>query len=198
MWHLMLTVDLLKHAIPDPSALTPSYSQGSNLGSDKENKDSLQGTGEEFLATPVFIHTKLRDHDISPFSIMRLRKAVSQYFSSSSFSGIKSESLPENLIGSSDAPPTNADEMGLMGLNLFLLPPKVQDDYPQRTQYTSYISMLGQLRDQVLSMECRPFAKSVSERDWLRNSARIWEIVKKSPVIADYSRTLQSSGLFRR
>lgn len=42
------------------------------------------------------------------------------------------------------------------------------------------------------------FAKTVSERDWLRNSAKIWELVKKSPVISEYSKALQKSGLFRR
>ncbi|KAF8379006.1 hypothetical protein HHK36_028433 [Tetracentron sinense] len=52
-----IQVDLLKHGIPDPSSLTP-YSQGSNLGAEKENKDNLQEGGEEYLATPVFVHTK--------------------------------------------------------------------------------------------------------------------------------------------
>lgn len=42
------------------------------------------------------------------------------------------------------------------------------------------------------------FVRTVSERDWLKNSAKIWELVKNSPVIAEYCRTLQNSGLFRR
>lgn len=57
MWQLMLTVDLLKHGIPDPSLLTLTYSQA-NPGQEKENKDNLQELNEEYFASPVFVHTK--------------------------------------------------------------------------------------------------------------------------------------------
>ncbi|XXG43822.1 hypothetical protein AAC387_Pa01g3774 [Persea americana] len=187
MWHLMLTVDLLKHGIPDPSLLTPTYSQA-NPGQEKENKDNFLELNEEYFASPVFVHTKLQDRYLSPHNITRLRQALAQYFKSSSFSGTKCGDV---------SPDAKADELDTMGLNLFLLPYKVQDE-SQRCQYESFLSTLGKLRDQILSMSCRPFARTVSEREWLRNSARIWEMLKKSPVIADYSRTLQSSGLFRR
>ncbi|PQM41227.1 protein SMG9-like [Prunus yedoensis var. nudiflora] len=50
----------------------------------------------------------------------------------------------------------------------------------------------------VLSMNSPPFGRTVSEREWLKNSAKIWELVKNSPIIAEYSRTLQSCGMFRR
>lgn len=51
-------VDLLKHGIPDPSLLTSAYTQRSNSGLDKENKGNDQATSEEFLAAPVFVHSK--------------------------------------------------------------------------------------------------------------------------------------------
>ena len=51
---------------------------------------------------------------------------------------------------------------------------------------------------QVLSMNHHSFSRTVSERDWLKNSAKIWELVKNSAIIAEYSKTLQGSGLFRR
>ncbi|XP_058085762.1 uncharacterized protein LOC131233166 isoform X2 [Magnolia sinica] len=190
-----IQVDLLKHGIPDPSLLTASHSHGSNPGQDKENKDILQEPAEEFLASPLFIHTKLRDQYLSPRSITQLRQALSQYFSSSSF-GVKFQNTMRKHSDSSGSD-TRTDDLGSEGPKLFVLPNKSEDD-SQRAQYGSYISMLEQLRNQILSMNCQPFAKTVSERDWLRNSARIWELVKRSPVIAEYSRTLQSSGLFRR
>ncbi|KAK9740636.1 hypothetical protein RND81_03G050100 [Saponaria officinalis] len=56
MWHFMSSVDLLKHGIPDPSSVT-LHSHSSNLGSDKDKKDKLHG-GEEYMATPIFVHTK--------------------------------------------------------------------------------------------------------------------------------------------
>lgn len=57
MWRLMSMVDLLKHGIPDPSSLTASNSQSSNLGSEKDKKDKAN-EGEEYMATPVFVHAK--------------------------------------------------------------------------------------------------------------------------------------------
>ncbi|KAG9454406.1 hypothetical protein H6P81_007310 [Aristolochia fimbriata] len=193
MWHLMLTVDLLKHGIPDPSLLSPN-TQSSNLGPDKDNKDNSSENNEEFLADPVFVYTKLQESDLHPRKITKLKAALSQYFSSSSFCRI------EHAISSKEESSHNVknrNNTGLMDQSLFLLPTKVQDD-SQRAQYRSYMSMLGQLRDQILSMNSHTFTKSISERDWLKSTARIWDLVKKSPVIAEYSKTLQASGQFRR
>ncbi|XP_010261639.1 PREDICTED: protein SMG9-like isoform X3 [Nelumbo nucifera] len=189
-------VDLLKHGIPDPSSLASSYSQGSNLGPEKENKETWQEAGEEYLAFPVFVHTKVQDQHLSPPNIVRLRKALSRYFNQSSFMGTK-YGYQNNKQAHSFGCPDMIDDSGSTGMDLILIPSKFQDEH-QRSQYESYTSMLGKLRDQVLSMKCQPFAKNVSEREWLRNSSKIWEIVKNSQVIAEYTRTLQNSGMFRR
>jgi hypothetical protein len=83
------------------------------------------------------------------------------------------------------------------GINFFVLPMKVAFEETQR-QHESYSTMLKQLLEQVLSMPRHSFAKPISERDWLKSAARTWDLVKKSPVLADYSKMLQSSGLYRR
>lgn len=57
-WDSFSQVDLLKHGIPDPSSLMPSHLQSSGLGLEKETKDKIQESGEEYMAAPVFIHTK--------------------------------------------------------------------------------------------------------------------------------------------
>ena len=54
---ISVQVDLLKHGIPDPSSLIPAHSLSSNLGSEKENKDKVHES-EEYMAAPVFVHTK--------------------------------------------------------------------------------------------------------------------------------------------
>ncbi|KAI3807928.1 hypothetical protein L1987_23866 [Smallanthus sonchifolius] len=183
MWRLMATVDLLKHNLPDPSSLSLSHPQSSNLGTDKEIKDKIQDAGEEYMASPVFVHTKLHEQDIAPNHLVQVKKALNQYFCSTSFNKQKSMS-PES--GSDPAP-----------LELFFIPHKYNSDHPG-TQYESYYSSLWKLRDQVLSMSGRSFSRTVSERDWLKNSGKIWELVKNSSTISDYCRTLQNSGLFRR
>lgn len=193
----MLTVDLLKHNIPDPSALASGQTQGSISVPDKENDSNLRAPSDEYLATPVFIHTKLRDLELSPSNIMLLRKALLNCFSSSSFNINKSRKPKKEQMDSSLSLPNKAHESDLMGPDLIYLPLKLQDDL-QKPQYESYNCTIGKLCDQILSMAPHSFAKPVTERDWLRNSAKIWGIVKKSAVIAEYCKTLQDSGLFRK
>ncbi|XP_008803229.1 protein SMG9-like [Phoenix dactylifera] len=195
MWQLMLVVDLLKHGIPDPSLLTSSHSQGSDSVPDNENKSIVQPTSVEFLSALVFIHTKLQDQDLSPSKTILLRKALLQFFSSSSFNVNKHGATVQT--DSSNSLDTKSEDLDPVQPDLFMIPLKWQDNV-QKSHSESYCSMSGKLRDQILSMTGHSFAKNISERDWLRNSAKIWELVKKSPVIVDYCRTLQSSGLFRK
>ncbi|KAF5203395.1 Smg9 [Thalictrum thalictroides] len=196
MWNLMLTVDLLKHGIPNPSSTTLSHSQGSNLVTEMELNNILQRSGDDHLASPIFIHSKLEDQDLAPHKVLRLRKILAQYFSFSSFMRLNHGSKPKERICPVEAPDIKIDDLDLRELSLVLLPYRNQDD-TEGAQYESFNTMLGKLRDQVLSMTCQSFARTVSEREWLRNSARIWDIVKKSPIFAEYGRTLQNSGMFR-
>ncbi|KAE8694431.1 D-xylose-proton symporter-like 2 [Hibiscus syriacus] len=191
MWHMMLTVDLLKHGIPDPSSLVPLHSQSSTSGPDKESKDKVHET-EEYIGTPVFVHTRLQNQDLSPSNILQMKKALLQYFSSSSFMRRTCGKKPADQLAMSQI---NGKDKEL--LNLFVIPCKNNDD-STRAQCESYVYSLWKLRDQVLSMSCPSFTRNVSERDWLKSSAKIWELVKSSPIIGEYSRTLLSSGIFRR
>ncbi|GMY06365.1 protein SMG9-like isoform X2 [Fagus crenata] len=196
MWRLMLTVDLLKHGIPDPSSLIPSHSQSSTLGPEKENEDKVHES-EDYMVAPVFVHTKLHDQDLTPRNIVQLRKAILQYFSMSSFMRDKTGNMTKDQPFSSVASSAQSNDPHSMWPNLFVIPLKNKDDSP-RGQYESYNSTLWNMRDQVISMKGPSFARTVSERDWLKNAAKIWELVKSSPIIAEYSKTLQSSGMFRR
>ncbi|CAN6486509.1 unnamed protein product [Victoria cruziana] len=205
MWHLMLTVDLLKQGLPDPSMMPSamSHPQGPIQAQEKEERENFQERSVEFMADLVFIHSKLREQDLCPNNIMLLKDMLSQYFDTSSFKMEGSEPLRNKLEDETKihndflkVDTRKSEQIGPMK-NLFLLPFKVHEDL-QKGQYESYSSMLGKLRDQVLTMRGRPFGKPMSERDWLRNSARIWERVKKSPVIADYSKLLLNSGMFRK
>ncbi|KAF7838734.1 protein SMG9-like [Senna tora] len=190
MWQLMFTVDLLKHGISDPSSLTSSLSQSSSSGHEKDNK-LLES--EEYLATPVFVHTKLQDQDFTPENFVLLRKALLEYFKTSSFAKDLHKTTPEVHISS----PVHSNHLDSDKLKLFVIPLKKKDENA-RAQQESFTSALWKLRDQILSMKCPSFTRPVSEREWLKNSAKIWEQVKNSPIILEYCRTLQHSGMYRR
>ncbi|KAG5232998.1 protein SMG [Salix suchowensis] len=191
-----IQVDLLKHGIPDPSSLNSAYLQSSNVGPEKENKDKVS-EAEEYMATPLFVHTKLQDENFTPCNFVELRKALAQYFSSSSFIKEKGGSLETEQIYSSVLSKSQNNDPDSKSINLFVIPLKDKADSP-KAQYKSYISALCKLRNQVLSMNGLSFARTVSEREWLKNSAKIWELVKSSAIIAEYGQALQSSGMFRR
>ncbi|KAI8565243.1 hypothetical protein RHMOL_Rhmol03G0244000 [Rhododendron molle] len=197
LWRLMLTVDLLKHGLPDPSSPAVPTSQNSTLSSEKENRDKIQEAGQEYTAAQVFVHTKLRDQDLTPHNFVKIKKALTQYFSSSSFTAAKNQNTGKDDQFSSVSLINQGNNPDSLPLDLFLIPYKSKDDFP-RAELESYVSALWKLRDQVLSMSSPSFARTVSERDWLKNSAKIWDMVKNSSIISEYGKTLQSSGMFRR
>ncbi|KAJ7982683.1 protein SMG9-like [Quillaja saponaria] len=193
MWRLMLTVDLLKHGIPDPSLLTLTLSQSSSTGLEKEIK--IQ-EGEEYMAVPVFVHTKLQDQDFTQQNVVKLRKALAQYFNTSSF--LREHGNMSKVQVSSSVMPTDTLKcLDSSMLKLYVVPSKNKDEHTS-SQYESHISALWRLRDQILSMNYPSFKRPASEREWLKSSAKIWELVKNSPIILDYCKMLQGSGMFRR
>ncbi|XP_024021025.1 protein SMG9 isoform X1 [Morus notabilis] len=197
MWRLMSTVDLLKHGIPDPSSLTPSPSQSSTTsGPEKDSKDKVHEAGE-YMAAPIFVHMKLQDQDLTVHNCEQLKKALTHYFSTSSFMSERHGNVAKEQSFSSVAPSAQSGDPDSVAPNLFVIPARNKDESPIN-QYESHTSVLWKLRDQVLSMNHLSFSRTLSERDWLKNSAKIWELVKNSAIIAEYSKTLQNSGLYRR
>ncbi|CAI9087043.1 OLC1v1021007C1 [Oldenlandia corymbosa var. corymbosa] len=182
-----IQVDLLKLGIPEPSSVSLSHPQSTSLVvSEKEIKDKTLEFGKEYLATPVFVQTKLREQDVTPQNYLQLKKALNRYFRSSYFKRFESHNH-----GDRDTDSTSS-------LELFLLPSKNRDNSP-KPSYESHECALRKLRNQVLSMSgSSSFTRIVSERDWIKNSAKVWDVVKNSSIIMEYCRMLQSSGMFRR
>ncbi|KAH7538426.1 hypothetical protein FEM48_Zijuj03G0198200 [Ziziphus jujuba var. spinosa] len=144
MWRLMSTVDLLKHGIPDPSSLN-THSQSSNIGPEKDSKDKVH-EGGEYMAAPVFVHTKLQHQDLSPQNFVHLKKALAEYFSTSSFMREKHGNVTKEHAVSSVVNPSQDPDSVVP--SLFVIPIKNKDDSP-RDQYESHYSMLWKLRDKV-------------------------------------------------
>ncbi|KAJ1257645.1 hypothetical protein BS78_10G011300 [Paspalum vaginatum] len=185
-----IQVDLLKHNIPDPSLLTSSASQ------DKENKKDDQLGSEDYISDLCFVHARLQEQDFSPSKLTLLRKALEKHFDSSSFR-IGSSNAVGQVSDSLVASSAKVEDLLSSRQDIFLLPSRGHDN-PVKFEYGTYSCMLGMLRDQILSWPARSFSKNLSERDWLRSSAKIWDMVKRSPVISEYCKALQSSGLFRK
>ncbi|CAM8959217.1 unnamed protein product [Rhodiola kirilowii] len=194
MWRFMSTVDLLKHGIPDPSSNFPHSL--SSLGLDMGNKEKTYMSGDEYMAAPIFVHTKVQQ--LCSHTTGQLKKALVKYFKSSTFIKANSENQSNIALAPTEASISLKDHSSDSAqLNLYTIPLKLKNDSIS-SQHASYHSMLQKLCDKVLSMNTPSFSKTVSERDWLKNSAKIWEIVKKSSIVAEYAKTLQTSAAFRK
>lgn len=193
MWRFMSTVDLLKHRIPDPSSVAFGQLQNSTMSYDKENIGKLLEAGQEYIAAPIFVHTRLCDQDMSPQRLGQMEKAIARSFSSSTF--MRSEG--QDSSKDNNHPSFEANSNSDINVKLFLIPSKGRDN-ASTPCYESYARALGKISAEVLSMKGTSFSRTVSERDWLKNSAKIWDLIRSSPVIAEYCRTLQSSGLYMK
>ncbi|KAI5435840.1 hypothetical protein KIW84_022318 [Lathyrus oleraceus] len=183
---MAIQADLLKNEISDPSLLSSSLSQSSSSELEKDSKVSER----EYMATPVFVHTKLRDQELTPKNILLLRKALMQYFKTSSFVRKTTGNHSNEQVSSSMV---HNGDMDSNVLNLFSIPFKGKEENP-RAQ--SYISALRKIGDQILSVKRPSFMRPVSEREWLKSSAKIWEQVRNSSKISEYCRSLQDSGMY--
>ncbi|XP_058747725.1 uncharacterized protein LOC131620610 isoform X1 [Vicia villosa] len=178
LWHLMSTADLLKGDISDPSLLSSS--------SGLVEKDS-KVPEREYTATPVFVRTKLRDQELTPKNILLLRKELMQYFKTSSFVTKTTRNHSDEQVSSSNRDTDSST------LNLFTIPCKEKKENPRAE---SYISALRKIRDQILSVNRSSFMRPVSEHEWLKSSAKIWDQVRNSSKISEYCRSLQDSGMY--
>ncbi|EEC79873.1 hypothetical protein OsI_21375 [Oryza sativa Indica Group] len=190
MWDLILTVDLLKHNIPDPSLLTSSTTQ------DKENKNDNQSGIEDYIADLCFVHARLREQDFSPSKLMVLKRVLEKHFKSSSFSIGSSGATPQ--VSDSSVPSSmKIEDLSSNQQDIYLLPLRTPDN-STNFEYRTCPSMLGMLRDQILSRPSRSFSKNLTERDWLRSSAKIWDMkpeamLKDSETRNKFSRNHQGT-----
>uniref|UniRef100_A0A0E0HK14 gluconokinase n=1 Tax=Oryza nivara TaxID=4536 RepID=A0A0E0HK14_ORYNI len=192
MWDLILTVDLLKHNIPDPSLLTSSTTQ------DKENKNDNQSGIEDYIADLCFVHARLREQDFSPSKLMVLKRVLEKHFKSSSFSIGSSGATPQ--VSDSSVPSSmKIEDLSSNQQDIYLLPLRTPDN-STNFEYRTCPSMLGMLRDQILSRPSRSFSKNLTERDWLRSSAKIWDMkpeamLKDSETRNKFSRNHQGLAI---
>lgn len=98
---------------------------------------------------------RLRDQDLTAHNFVKLKKALTQYFSSSSFTAAKNQKAGKDHQFSSVSLINQGNSPDSLLLDLFLIPYKSKDDFP-RAEHESYISALWKLRDQVSHSLCSP------------------------------------------
>lgn len=179
LWKFVRSVEMLKYRIPDVAA------HMATLPDDHTEQN-------EYYPDIVFVFNKQPDESFAEPSLSSLRQSLQRFFAHSKCK-CKSTSTTTTTTTTGSG---EAEE----GPAFFLLPVNedLTDASVQHIHSESYEVALERFRSHVLSMPKRSFSRPLTEREWLKNTGRIWELIKKSPFLSDYSRTLNKMGLYQK
>ncbi|EAW57225.1 hypothetical protein FLJ12886, isoform CRA_b [Homo sapiens] len=178
-----------------PSTPSPSHESSSSSGSDE---------GTEYYPHLVFLQNKARREDFCPRKLRQMHLMIDQLMAHSHlrYKGTLSmlqcnvfPGLPPDFLDSevnlflvpfmdSEAESENPPRAGPGSSPLFSLLPGYRG-------HPSFQSLVSKLRSQVMSMARPQLSHTIlTEKNWFHYAARIWDGVRKSSALAEYSRLL--------
>mmetsp|Transcript_45490 Transcript_45490/g.74120 ORF Transcript_45490/g.74120 Transcript_45490/m.74120 type:complete len:427 (-) Transcript_45490:624-1904(-) len=227
MWRYVRTLEMLRSCVPHvahavPSAASPSvpvdpfavdepdpsaeyvpdivcvFNKIPDEQFDQRHIEALSRALDAF-----FFHSKFRKRaDVSsseiPSSSGSHNHGHSHSRSAPTQAPLLGEAQVDSLISSASLAPSGGTHV-----NFFMLPFQDNDDgtRPQASgrslHHRQYSILSDELRNVLLGWQKRPFSRNMSEREWLRNAGRVWEGIKRSPLLSEYNKTLQKMQLYR-
>uniref|UniRef100_A0A250XXG0 Protein SMG9 n=1 Tax=Castor canadensis TaxID=51338 RepID=A0A250XXG0_CASCN len=190
LYRFLQTAEMVK-----PSTPSPSHESSNSSGSDE---------GTEYYPHLVFLQNKARREDFCPRKLRQMHLMIDQLMAHSHlrYKGTLSM-LQCNIFPG--LPPDFLDSE----VNLFLVPfmdSEAESENPPRAGpgssplfsllpgyrgHPSFQSLVSKLRSQVMSMARPQLSHTIlTEKNWFHYAARIWDGVKKSSALAEYSRLL--------
>ncbi|XP_010621555.1 protein SMG9 isoform X3 [Fukomys damarensis] len=190
LYRFLQTAEMVK-----PSTPSPSHESSSSSGSDE---------GTEYYPHLVFLQNKARREDFCPRKLRQMHLMIDQLMAHSHlrYKGTLSmlqcnvfPGLPPDFLDSevnlflvpfmdSDSESENSPRAGPGSSPLFSLLPGYRG-------HPSFQSLVSKLRSQVMSMARPQLSHTIlTEKNWFHYAARIWDGVKKSSALAEYSRLL--------
>lgn len=194
-------VDLsLLRLLQDAEMLKPS-TQPSSSSADNIVKDYDM----DLYPTVIFVYNKASQDDFTPRSYLAMQKILYEVFSSSKlkirgglnmYNNWGSEPLIQRQPGSENDPAADINLLLLPTMEFYKAEPEpLETCLPEYRGYPSFKSILSYCRYQILSAPRSPMTHStLSEKNWYHFTARMWESVKKSPLLMEYNRLLSTSS----
>ncbi|NP_001090489.1 protein SMG9 [Xenopus laevis] len=189
LYRFLQTAEMLK-----PSTPSPSHESSGSSGSDE---------GIEYYPHIVFVQNKSKREDFCPRTLKQMHTVMDKLMLHSHlrYKGTLSmldcnifPGLPYDFVESevnlfliptmeSDADET-ISRAGTSGIPLFSLLPAYKG-------HPSFHSLVSRLRSQIMSMSRPQLSHTIlTEKNWFHYAARIWDGVKKSSALSEYSRLL--------
>ncbi|XP_053547190.1 nonsense-mediated mRNA decay factor SMG9 isoform X2 [Bombina bombina] len=189
LYRFLQTAEMLK-----PSTPSPSHDSSGSSGSDE---------GIEYYPHLVFLQNKAKREDFCPRNLKQMHTVIDKLMLHSHlrYKGTLSmldcnifPGLPYDFLESevnlfliptmeSDSDET-ISRAGSGGIPLFSLLPGYKG-------HPSFQSLISRLRSQIMSMSRPQLSHTIlTEKNWFHYAARIWDGVKKSSALSEYSRLL--------
>ncbi|XP_053307959.1 nonsense-mediated mRNA decay factor SMG9 [Spea bombifrons] len=189
LYRFLQTAEMLK-----PSTPSPSHESGSSCGSDE---------GIEYYPHVVFLQNKSKREDFCPLNLKQMHTVIDKIMMHSRlrykgtlsmvdcniFPGLPYDFLESEvnlfLVPTMDTDTDdNITRAGSGGNPLFPLLPGYKG-------HPSFHSLISRLRSQITSMSRPQLSHTIlTEKNWFHYAARIWDAVKKSSALSEYSRLL--------
>uniref|UniRef100_A0A672QTN7 SMG9 nonsense mediated mRNA decay factor n=1 Tax=Sinocyclocheilus grahami TaxID=75366 RepID=A0A672QTN7_SINGR len=182
------TAEMLK-----PSTPSASHDSTGSSGADD---------GSEYYPHIVFLQNKARREEFCPRNLKKMHMAVDKLMAHShlKYKGTLS------MLDCNIFPGLNRDYLETE-VNLFLLPMMENDGEDALTRagsgpplfsllpgyrgHPSFSSLVSKFRSQILAMSRSQLSHTIlTEKNWFHYAARIWDGVKKSSALSEYSRLL--------
>ncbi|XP_043936492.1 protein SMG9 isoform X2 [Protopterus annectens] len=189
LYRFLQTAEMLK-----PSTPSPSHEHSGSSGSDE---------GTEYYPHVVFLQNKAKREDFCPRNLKQMHVVIDKLMMHSrlKYKGILS------MLDCKVFPGLSSDYLD-SEVNLFLLPVMESDGeenilragaggtpvfslLPGYKGHPSFQSLVSKMRSQVMSMPRPQLSHTIlTEKNWFHYAARIWDGVKKSSALSEYSRLL--------
>ncbi|XP_075910799.1 nonsense-mediated mRNA decay factor SMG9 isoform X2 [Petromyzon marinus] len=186
LYRFLRTAEMLK-----PSCPQPSHESNSTLGTE----DST-----EHYPHLVFVQNRAPREDFSPRRLEEMEQTVASLMRHSNLKHRGVVSMPGRAAAAAAA------AAGSAAVSLFLLPASGDGDADEKASrrpgapfsllpafrgHSGFPSLVARLRKQVLSSPRPPLTHTtLTEKNWFHFAARIWDAVRKSPLMAEYGRLL--------
>ncbi|XP_070621104.1 nonsense-mediated mRNA decay factor SMG9 [Erythrolamprus reginae] len=189
LYRFLQTAEMVK-----PSTPSPSHESSSSSGSDE---------GTEYYPHIVFLQNKAKRENFCPRNLKQMHLVIDKIMMHSHLKYKGTLSMLECNIFPG-LPQSYLDTE----VNLFLLPfmdSETDDLLPRATPgsgplfsllpgykgHPSFQSLIAKLRSQMMSMSRPQLSHTIlTEKNWFHYAARIWDGVKKSSALSEYSRLL--------
>eukprot|EP00308_Calcidiscus_leptoporus_P016788 CAMPEP_0119355114 /NCGR_PEP_ID=MMETSP1334-20130426/3995_1 /TAXON_ID=127549 /ORGANISM="Calcidiscus leptoporus, Strain RCC1130" /LENGTH=384 /DNA_ID=CAMNT_0007368839 /DNA_START=14 /DNA_END=1168 /DNA_ORIENTATION=- len=185
---LLRTAETLRHRIPDISVLvTAPAAAGGAIASDANSAGSTPTASA--LAVGSEVASPLEYQPQAAFVLNRMASSAFVEAPRRSLRTLFSKTLAGEALGRPTASGLVADAP-----QVYLLPTRQASS--ATSVHRGYQREAERLRDELLALPRRHFAKPLSERDWLRGVVRMWELIRKSQNLSDFNRSNQKLHLY--